>query len=121
MMIPKFNYFRSKAHLKNVASLPCQNCYIEGETQAAHSNWAEHGKGRGIKATDEFTAALCQKCHTELDQGRMLTKDQRKQMWVVAHYKTVRKLVMLGLWPETVPIPHNPEFDEILKDAYASH
>ena len=105
MMIPKFNYFRSKTHLKNVASLPCQNCYIEGQTQAAHSNWAEHGKGRGIKASDEFTAALCQKCHYELDQGKNLTKADRVEMWEQAYKKTVQALVDSGNWVDEIPIP----------------
>jgi hypothetical protein len=94
MMFPKYKYFRSKSHLKNVASLPCQNCYIEGETQAAHSNWSEWGnKGRGIKASDEFVAALCQKCHYEVDQGKTLSKDEKSQMW---HNAFVRTKVLLG-------------------------
>jgi hypothetical protein len=94
MMFPKYKYFRSKAHLKNVASLPCQNCYIEGETQAAHSNWSEWGnKGRGIKASDEFVAALCQKCHYEVDQGKTLSKDEKSQMW---HNAFVKTKVLLG-------------------------
>jgi hypothetical protein len=38
---PKQQYFRSRKHLMNVASLPCQNCYIEGQTQASHSNWVD--------------------------------------------------------------------------------
>jgi hypothetical protein len=100
MMIPKFNYYRSTKHLKNVASLPCQNCYIEDQTQAAHSNWAEHGKGRGIKASDEFTAALCQPCHTELDQGAKLSKEQRRMLWDLAYYRTVSRLKGQGLWPD---------------------
>jgi hypothetical protein len=99
-MRPKFNYFRSKKHLMNVASLPCQNCYIEGQTQAAHSNWAEHGKGRGIKASDEFTAALCQACHFELDQGARLTKEQRRDLWQMAYQKTVIRLKAGNLWPD---------------------
>jgi hypothetical protein len=97
MMIPKFSYYRSKKHLKNVASLPCQTCGIEGQTQAAHSNWAEHGKGRGIKASDEFTAALCQTCHTELDQGSHLSKEQRRQMWDKAYEKTKERLREQGI------------------------
>jgi ferredoxin len=97
-VIPKFNYFRSKKHLMNVADLPCQNCYIEGQTQAAHSNWAEHGKGRGIKASDEYTAALCQTCHTELDQGSHLSKDQRRQMWNRAYERTKERLKEQNLW-----------------------
>jgi hypothetical protein len=99
MMIPKFNYFRSKKHLQNVASLPCQNCYIEGQTQAAHSNWAEHGKGRGIKASDEYTAALCQTCHMELDSGARLTKEQRRSLWLMAYQRTVNRLKSQNLWP----------------------
>lgn len=99
MMIPKFNYFRSKKHLQNVANLPCQNCYIEDQTQAAHSNWAEHGKGRGIKSSDEFTAALCQTCHTELDSGARLSKEQRRALWDMAYQKTVIRLKSQNLWP----------------------
>jgi len=45
----KFVYRRSKTHLQNVASLPCQLCGVDGRTQAAHSNQLIHGKGRGIK------------------------------------------------------------------------
>jgi hypothetical protein len=100
MMIPKFSYFRSKAHLKNVANLPCQNCYIEGQTQAAHSNWSEHGKGRGIKASDEYTAALCQTCHMELDSGARLTKEQRRSLWQMAYQRTVNRLKSQNLWPD---------------------
>mgnify|MGYP006283915161 CR=1 FL=1 len=102
MKFPKFNYFRSKKHLQNVAELPCQNCGIEGQTQAAHSNLAEHGKGRGIKASDEFTAALCQKCHTELDQGARLTKEQRRMLWQMAYQRTVSLLKNKGLWPTEI-------------------
>jgi len=97
---PKFNYFRSKQHLKNVASLPCQNCYIEGQTQAAHSNLAEHGKGRSIKASDEYVAALCQKCHYELDQGGRLNKEQKRNLFMMAYGKTRAKLYAAGLWPD---------------------
>lgn len=99
-MIPKFNYFRSKKHLKNVASLCCQHCGIDGYTQAAHSNQLQHGKGRGIKASDEYTAALCLKCHYELDQGKNLSKDERVEMWEKAHKRTVAELKRLGVWPE---------------------
>ena len=105
-MIPKYNYFRSKKHLINVADLPCQNCYIEGQTQAAHSNWAEHGKGRGIKASDEYTAALCQTCHTELDSGARLNKEQRRDLWQMAYQKTVNKLIEKNLWPVDIAKPN---------------
>jgi hypothetical protein len=99
-MIPKFNYFRSNKHLKNVASLACQVCGVEGQTQAAHSNQLKHGKGRGIKASDEFTAALCQTCHTELDSGAKLSKEQRRMLWDLAYYRTVNRLKSQGIWPK---------------------
>jgi len=103
-MIPKFKYFRSKKHLKNVASLACQRCGLEGSTQAAHSNRLIHGKGRGVKASDEYTAALCIRCHFILDQGSKLTKEERVDMWEKAHRKTIERLIELDLWPDEVKI-----------------
>jgi len=99
-MIPKFKYFRSKKHLKNVASLACQHCGLEGSTQAAHSNRLIHGKGRGVKASDEYTAALCVNHHYEIDQGSNLTKQQRIDMWNDAYQKTVNQLKEKNLWPD---------------------
>ena len=91
----KFNYLRSKAHLKKVASLPCQLCGLDGQTQAAHSNQSRHGKGRGIKASDEFTAALCQTCHQKIDQGSDLEKQTRIDLWEFAYKNTVEALKVL--------------------------
>lgn len=105
MQIEKFSYFRNKQHLKNVASLCCKHCGIDGQTQAAHSNQAKHGKGRSIKASDEFTAALCLKCHYEIDQGKNLSREERQEMWEKAHKRTVETLVDRNLWPKNVPLP----------------
>ena len=95
--IQKFKYLRSKKHLQNVASLDCQNCGSGEQVQAAHSNWAEHGKGRGIKASDEFTAALCYICHAELDQGMSLSRQERRVMWDMAYAKTLVELEKRGI------------------------
>ncbi len=105
MQIKKFNYYRSKKHLKNVASLDCQICGATGFIQAAHSNQMQHGKGRGIKSSDEYTAALCLKCHYDIDQGKELSKEERQEMWEKAHIATVKKLYIQGAWPVDVPIP----------------
>ena len=91
-MFSKFNYVRDKAHLNRVASLPCQLCGLEGQTQAAHSNQAKHGKGRGVKASDEFTAALCQECHSQIDQGKGLLKQGRIDLWEFAYKNTLEAL-----------------------------
>lgn len=100
--IPKFKYFRSKKHLKNVASLPCQICGLEGQTQAAHSNQLKHGKARSLKASDEYTAALCFKHHFLIDQGSSLTKEERVEMWDKAHQKTINALIEQDLWPTEI-------------------
>jgi hypothetical protein len=86
--------------------LPCQVCGIENQTQAAHSNWAKlGGKAKSLKASDEYTAALCLKCHYEIDQGKELSKEERQNKWQQAHTATVAKLFNQGNWPVDVPIP----------------
>ena len=105
MSFQKFQYVRSRPLLMAVASLPCQHCGRDGYTQAAHSNQAVHGKGKAIKASDVFTAALCYVCHAALDQGSHLTREQRTGLWHDAWVKTVRALVSGGDWPMNVPIP----------------
>jgi len=103
-MFQKHNYVRSKKLLKLVAGLDCQACGSGQMVQAAHTNWGG-GKGRGIKADDNLVAALCLKCHFEVDQGKDLTKDERQLMWYLAHTLTVEKLCERGLWPADVPVP----------------
>ena len=105
LMFPKTEYIRSQKLLKAVASLRCMHCGTSEGVQASHSNWAEHGKGRSLKASDIYTAALCLRCHFEIDQGRDLTKDQRKGMWLIAHRKTVETLVLNLEWPSSIPVP----------------
>lgn len=108
MRYPKHDYIRSKKHLRAVASLDCQHCGSGNSVQAAHTNWGG-GKGRGVKADDNLTAALCQDCHSQLDQGKDLSRDDRKQLWVNAHLKTVDKLQSLGLWDASIPVPNVSE------------
>jgi hypothetical protein len=103
-MFQKHSYVRSKKLLKLVAGLDCQACGSGQMVQAAHTNWGG-GKGRGIKADDNLVAALCLKCHFEVDQGKDLTKDERQLMWYLAHNLTVAKLCEQGKWPDDVPVP----------------
>lgn len=102
-MIPKHTYVRSKKLLQAATTLECQSCG-GWPTQAAHSNWGG-GKGRGIKADDNLIAALCLKCHWEIDQGKTLNKQERIDKWTAAHRKTVETLINQGNWPKDVPVP----------------
>jgi hypothetical protein len=56
---------------------------------AAHSNQMRDGKGRSIKAHDYRIAALCFKCHYEIDQGKDLSRAERLNIWEDAHRATI--------------------------------
>ena len=81
--VPKPVVLRSEAYRRWVATQPCISCGIEGFSQCAHSNLAEHGKGKSMKACDSATFALCgprpghQGCHTLFDSGLDWEKEAR--------------------------------------------
>jgi hypothetical protein len=108
---PKRTYIRSKALLAAVRTLPCQHSGVVGRTEAAHSNWPQHGKAKGIKADDNRIAALSADIHRELDQGKNWSSGERQAIWWLAHCRTVRALLAAGLWPANVPIPDLRSFD----------
>lgn len=101
--VPKREYVRSKKLMEAYRQIPCQHCGIDdGTVCGAHSNWAEHGKGRSIKASDDKCASLCYSCHTALDQGVLHPEVDRRGMWEAAHAKTVDELTKRGLWPASI-------------------
>lgn len=70
------------------------NCGInDGTVCAAHSNQSKHGKGLGLKAPDSLIAALCHKCHYELDNGKNLSKQEKVEMWNQAYIRTMKTLI----------------------------
>ena len=64
---------------------------------AAHSNQLRDGKGKGIKAHDFRIAALCYRCHADLDQGSKMSKEERKEVWEEAHRRTIGELFLRDL------------------------
>lgn len=62
---------RDSKRLEQVRSLPCCVCGMGPRSQAAHSNFSEHGKGRSIKADDKYTIPLCDADHKRFDQMLM--------------------------------------------------
>jgi hypothetical protein len=82
--------YRNEKLLKAFRDCPCQHCGAQdGTVVAAHSNQLIDGKGRGLKAHDYRIAALCFRCHAELDQGTKMSKQERVNMWEAAHRATV--------------------------------
>ena len=78
-----------------------QGCYLRfrcccGDPDTvvpAHANLLELGKGRGIKVPDIYTVPACFRCHAELDQGKSMSKAERRKAWIEAynHWARVRQ------------------------------
>ena len=82
--------YRNEKLLKAARLLPCQHFGVsDGTVVAAHSNQLRDGKGRGLKAHDYRIAALCFRCHSELDQGTKMSKAERVESWEEAHRGTI--------------------------------
>ena len=106
MMFPKIDYVRSARLMGAYRLIPCQCCgRDDGTVVGAHSNQAIHGKGRSIKASDQYCASLCTRCHAALDQGRDMNRAERNLLWYLAHIKTVQLLRERNLWPKDIPTP----------------
>ena len=90
--------YRNKKLLEAVRDIPCQHCGTQdGTVVAAHSNQLRDGKGKGIKAHDFRIAALCYRCHADLDQGSKMSKEERKEVWEEAHRRTIGELFLRDL------------------------
>lgn len=74
LIFPKPATYRDPRLRELVAQLPCVSCGA-WDVQAAHLNI---GKGMGIKASDAAIAALCTECHREYDQGKTMSRDERR-------------------------------------------
>lgn len=97
--VPKDSLLRADAYLRLVASLSCAWCGIEGYSQAAHSNF---GKALGQKTSDATAMPLCADrpgitgCHSLLDQGGVLTREQRRELEALWGNQTRMKLRALA-------------------------
>lgn len=100
MKFPKFEYIRSEAYRRYTAAQPCLGCSVEGWSNACHPNQAKYGKGRGIKAGDQFVFPLCVSrygligCHGQLDMCIEMTKAERDALedeYVARHQANAAK------------------------------
>lgn len=84
---------RNPKRLAAIRKLPCIRCG-NPNSQAAHSNSAKHGKGRSIKASDEFTVPLCHSCHFKFDTFQLGNRAESEAMFDQWLVRVDRMLVM---------------------------
>lgn len=83
--------YRNKKLLELCRQLPCQVCgRNNGTVVAAHRN---EGKGMGLKVSDALVCSMCFECHSEMDNGKSLTKDERRDMWNRAFISTMKEFI----------------------------
>ena len=84
---------RNPKRLAAIRTLPCVRCG-NPHSQAAHSNSAKHGKGRGIKASDLFVIPLCVICHAAFDRFELGNRAESEAMFEKWLVRVNRMLVM---------------------------
>jgi hypothetical protein len=80
--------------------LAVENCRMDdgSTTVACHSNFLEHGKGRGLKASDAYTVWGCINCHTWLDQSPS-PKAEKRRAFEAAHNRQIAEWRDIALDP----------------------
>lgn len=84
---------RDSKRLAAIRQLPCCECGKPAPSEAAHSNFSVHGKGRGIKADDKYTISLCSVCHAALDQYRLDMDRHESLEWFEQKLKYVNEVL----------------------------
>lgn len=105
--IAKQNAIEHEGYRRLVAAMPCMNCRINDNSQAAHPNT---GKAKGMKADDRLCFPLCAVrfnapgCHYLFDQHQLFPRAERagvEQRWAA---ETRAAILAAGLWPKTLPL-----------------
>ena len=93
--------FRSRALLDLAYELECTlrlpGVCEGGRSEPCHANSLIWGKGGAMKAHDFAFCSGCRACHRELDQGRLMSYEDRQFNWQRAHVETMRQLWERGL------------------------
>lgn len=86
--------YRSVKWLAAVGQIEC--CVLCGTygIQVAHRN---EGKGMAQKVDDSLTSAICEGCHHSIDNGKNLSRDERRALIDKAIVLTLRELTRRGL------------------------
>jgi hypothetical protein len=90
-----YRMYRNPKLLRLLNSLPCAHCGADdGTVVAAHRN---EGKGMGMKVSDALVAPLCYTCHKNLDQGKDMTREERRDFWNRAYIKNIQYMIETGM------------------------
>jgi hypothetical protein len=87
--------YGSKERVEFVKSLPCQMCFIVGQTVNAHVG--KEGKGMQRKANYDQIAALCPRCHSAYDNHEEPYADGWNRMLVLCAMDRTERL-----WQESI-------------------
>jgi hypothetical protein len=83
--------------LRTAENQGCVDCGSTHGVVWAHSNLQEHGKGMGLKAHDGMGMWLCATHHAELDQGKLMSKAERREYILTMICRTYLLLWNQGL------------------------
>ena len=76
----------------------CVSCETQDGTVVwAHSNRLEHGRGHAHKSHDAAGMLLCCRCHHELDHGKSMTRESRREFTLTMIVRTHMRLWTQGL------------------------
>ena len=84
---------RDPRRLDAIRSLSCCQCGARPRSEAAHSNFGVHGKGKAIKADDKYTIPLCHGCHSDLDQNLLQQTRQQQLDWFERKLKFINEVL----------------------------
>ncbi len=75
-----------------------EHCNDNGQNVvAAHYNWMDGGKGKGVKVHDTHIAYACDGCHRFLDNAAATPVSERKLWWLRGHLRTIYMIVRDGV------------------------
>lgn len=73
------------------------HCVLCGSTQALQCAHRNEGKGMASKVSDSLTACLCMPCHADIDNGKDMTREQRRALMDSAIVRTHEVLINKGV------------------------
>lgn len=76
----------------------CRHIYQDETVVDCHGNWADTGKGLGLKAKDKFSVPGCGPCHYWLDVGTTASREVKRIAFfdALARWEPVRELKLLA-------------------------